>query len=293
MNKNKIIATIVTYNRLEFLKIIIEAIKNQTFPPEAILVVNNNSTDGTTQWLSEQKDLIVINQENVGSSGGQHTAFKYAYESGYNWIWTMDDDVLPEKNCLEILLQYANENIIQAPLRYTKENQPFLVDTKNFNLKNPFKSLWKEIVSEQDLNTVLIKATGITFEGPLIHRSVLEKIGFPNKDFFIYADDSEYFIRAQKAGFEIYLNTKAKLQRLLPYKIELSSKDWKFYYYIRNIIIIDVLHSTKLVRIIRPILYFFKTLMKCKNFSMLKTLFKAFKDGYFYKITEKAPYKDK
>jgi len=67
----KIIALIVTHNRLPLLQEAIAALQKQTRPVE-ILVVNNGSTDQTAQWLSTQP-VQVITQHNEGASGGFFT----------------------------------------------------------------------------------------------------------------------------------------------------------------------------------------------------------------------------
>ena len=76
----RVAAVAVTFNRLEFLKELITSLKNQSRTPDEIIIVNNSSTDGTEEWLAEQDGLTVIKQGNTGSSGGQYTAYKTAYE---------------------------------------------------------------------------------------------------------------------------------------------------------------------------------------------------------------------
>jgi len=88
----KAIAVVVTYNRLHLLKECITALRNQTQKPDAILVINNGSTDDTGKWLLSQPDLLVISQGNTGSGGGFETGIQWAYKNGYSWIWCMDDD---------------------------------------------------------------------------------------------------------------------------------------------------------------------------------------------------------
>jgi len=281
MNK-KIAVIVITYNRLELIKKVIAGIRSQTHKLDIIYVINNSSTDGTDKWLAEQKDLMVIMQTNTGSSGGQYIGFRTAFEAGYDYIWTMDDDVVPEENCLEILLRNIDESTIHAPLRYKPDGKPYFNDVLSYNLTNPFISFWKGIISESDLINPVIAAVGITFEGPLVPREVVEKVGFPEKNFFIYGDDTEYFIRAWKAGFKIYIVRDAKLNRLL----EMPSNEvftWKHYYFVRNIIAIDVLHGDLFVRVLRPIGYLLKWLAKCKAANEFKTVVKAFFNGYFYK----------
>lgn len=69
MNK-KVAAIVVTFNRITLLKECIEALRKQSYADFSIIVVDNGSTDGTNLWLSEQGDLIVVKQENLGGAGG-------------------------------------------------------------------------------------------------------------------------------------------------------------------------------------------------------------------------------
>lgn len=276
----KIASVIITYNRLELLKKVIVAIKNQTVKPDIIIVVNNSSSDGTGDWLANEEGLDVITQDNSGSSGGQYTGIKAAYDSGAEWIWTMDDDVLPDRDCLEKLLNADTSAEIRAPLRYTIENKPYFNDVIRFNLKNPFRSIWDGIISEKDLKNEIVSVEGITFEGPLIHRNVVEKVGLPEKPFFIFGDDTEFFIRALKNQCSIVIVRSAVLRRQLQYIDTRKSLDWKLYYVVRNIIAIDRLHGNVPVRTIRPYAYLIKWLLRCRSLGDISTVCKAFFDGW-------------
>ena len=99
----KAIAVVVSYNRQKLLSECITALRNQTHKLDAILVVNNGSTDNTEQWLQQQPDVFFITQKNVGSSGGFNTGISWAYKHGYSWIWCMDDDGYPKEDALEKL----------------------------------------------------------------------------------------------------------------------------------------------------------------------------------------------
>ena len=81
-----IIAVVVTYNRIELLKRTVRCLQ-QNKPGSSIVVVNNGSTDATAEWLKTQSGLTVINQANVGGSGGFYTGMQYAYQAGADWIW--------------------------------------------------------------------------------------------------------------------------------------------------------------------------------------------------------------
>jgi GT2 family glycosyltransferase len=282
--KGKIATIIVTFNRLDMLKDTIESLRNQTKKIDKIIVVNNSSSDGTEEWLNLQSDLLVLKQDNLGSSGGQYTGWKTAYELGYEWLWVMDDDVLPELDCLEKIWDYKSENIIVAPLRYTPLGLPFVEsDIKKANLSNPFKSIWKEMLISEDLKNEKIQCDGITFEGPLLHYSVIDKIGLPQKNFFIYGDDTEYSIRALKFNIKSYIITSAKLNRRLEYIDLTKSFNWKHFYIIRNLIAIDKLNSNFWVRNFRPFGYLFAWAIKANPFEYKIMVLNGFLKGIFYK----------
>ena len=78
-------AIVVTYNRLSLLKECIHGILSQTKKADNIIVINNQSTDGTGEWLATQP-VTTITQENKGGAWGFFTGIKSAYESGADWI---------------------------------------------------------------------------------------------------------------------------------------------------------------------------------------------------------------
>jgi len=288
MISNKIAAVVVTYNRLELLKQVVSGLLHQTLPINKIIIVNNNSTDGTAEWLEviskKYQHIDIITQENTGSSGGQYTGTKTAYKMGYEWIWIMDDDVVATTDCLQNLMLYCKPDLVCHPLRLGNDGELFVgTDTAEINITNPLKGLHKRILSKSDYTkSDTIPVDIVTFEGPIFHYSMFEKVGFPDKKFFIYGDDTEFSLRLKKAGIRLQIVTKAVLNRLLPCEV-LDFDNWKFYYIYRNITAIDTLYGSKSVRLFRSFFRVLVRIFKCKNLSQFKTLLRAFYDGYFYK----------
>lgn len=178
----KIIAVVVTYNRLELLKRNIGCLR-QNQPLSSIVVVNNGSTDGTAGWLSGQQGLTVITQENVGGSGGFYTGMQYAYREGADWIWCMDDDVFPRPDCLEHLLEYAEGKDIGilAPRRLL-DGQIFTHDFLAYNLSNPFASMYRGRLSKMQV-TEPGRGLRNGFRGTAYPSGCGGKSGVPTKNF--------------------------------------------------------------------------------------------------------------
>ena len=232
----KVIAVVVTYNRLELLKRNIHCLR-QNKPLDSILVVNNGSTDGTGQWLATQPDLHVLTQENVGGSGGFYTGMKAACEGGYDWIWCMDDDVFPEPDCLSRLLECDRPDAGILCPRRIQAGKIFVNECARVNLSNPFTSLHQGRLTPDVSEPTEIE--GMVFEGPLIKREVVEKIGYPNKDLFIFYDDTDYSYRTILAGYKVIYVPQAHMQKELffnndSWKEKSKKKKWKRLYQVRN-----------------------------------------------------------
>ena len=233
-----IIAVVVTYNRRELLKRNIACLRLNT-PVSSIVVVNNGSTDGTGVWLDEQEDLTVIHQENVGGSGGFYRGIQYAYQAGADWVWCMDDDVFPRPDCMEYLLPYTHEPGvgILAPRRLMA-GQIFTNDFQKVNLSNPFASMYQQKLKKQVVNGP-VDICGTAFEGLCISRKAVAEIGLPNKELFIFCDDTDYCLRAVLAGFRILyipsaLMDKEKFFSNDNWEERSRKKKWKRFYQVRN-----------------------------------------------------------
>ena len=234
----KITAVVVTFNRLELLKQGIECLRKQQKLTD-IIVVNNGSTDGTREWLDAQPGLLVVHQDNVGGSGGFYTGIERAYSEGADWIWCMDDDVFPRPDCLDRLLPYTDrpEVGILSPRRLL-EGKVFTHEFRHFNFTNPVGSLHGRKLAKQQVNQAT-EIVGADFEGPFISRRVVEKIGLPNRELFIFCDDTDYCLRTHLAGFKLLYIPEALMDKHKFFSNDTwtsrnRKKKWKRYYQVRN-----------------------------------------------------------
>ncbi len=235
----KIAVVIVTFNRLDLLKEVIASIRRQTVKPDAVIVVDNGSTDGTGAWLCRETGLTVILQENVGGAGGFHTGIKYAYEHAFDWIWCMDDDVSPRPDCLQHLLENDSDSVgILCPARIQNGKTVF-TEIVEFNLANPFLRIGKIRLKDLSVGYKPIEIKGMSFEGPLIKKEVVAKIGYPEKELFLLYDDTDYSYRAVSEGFKVLYVPGAVLDKAyfddgLSRVEKVVRKKWRLKYHLRN-----------------------------------------------------------
>lgn len=285
----KICAVLVTYNRLELLKLALEALFNQTCEVSNILIVNNNSTDGTTDYLKSIKNnkIEIINlEENIGGAGGFYTGIKHAISRDYDYLWIMDDDTIAENNALEELIRGINiltdkhEKIgfVCSNVLY-KDNTPCVMNIPIV------KRAWNEF-----LDMGIAKVESASFVSLLVNCDVIKKVGFPIKEFFIWGDDVEYTKRISKVyGGYVIGNSKVRHFMNKNQETNILTDDARidrYFYDFRNSIFIAKQCGMKdLTRIILgKILLFFKIVIRKNNFKLrkVKVLFKGLICGVFF-----------
>ena len=240
----KVVVVIVTYNRKELLVNCLEAIANQSYDYESIILVDNASTDGTIEFLESKKilenpKLVLLKQtENTGGAGGFSAGMKYAFESGADYVWMMDDDAVPHRTALEQLMKYATPNHIYGSLAVNGE------DTAWTTTLLP----QSETVDSKNLIPEISEVQSLPFLGYLTSKEIFDKLGLPDTSYFIAADDVEYCLRAQKSGFKTYICGQSYIEHPKSdrYPFNLFGKKliclklvpWKRYYDTRNRLLI-------------------------------------------------------
>lgn len=225
---DKVIAVVVTFNRQPLLQQCINALRHQTQKLDKILVINNGSTDNTEKWLTKQKDIDFVTQANIGSAGGFSTGIRMAYNSGYSWIWLMDDDGYPKEDALEKILEDNDEQLClrNCSVINIDDKKSFVWKTKNYKTINEVK--------DKVINNV-----AHPFNGTMLHRKIVEKVGLPEVSLFIFGDETEYYYRITRKN-KIPFYTVSESIHYHPATALNYRKDWnyqatwKMYYYVRN-----------------------------------------------------------
>lgn len=259
-------AVVVTYNRQNLLKECLEGIQNQSRCPDELIVVDNASTDGTANMVRKLfpwASLIEL-PYNTGGAGGFSEGYRVALTKKSNWLWLMDDDVIPEHRCLENLLKgikLTSDCVAIVPARVWKDDNMLIApEAMKFDMRNPFylDPNRRLMDVETQLKTMgelpnSLDIVDLSFEGPLIRTDIAEIIGAPREELFIFYDDTDYAFRLRSHGRIIYLPS-AVLMRNGQRRAQ-SPRAWREYYFLRNTLIMDRWHGQNWgVRYLRPLL---------------------------------------
>lgn len=294
-------AVIVTYNRKELLKKNIDMLLKQTYKIDSIFIIDNCSTDGTQQflseagWLNSNQFVYIKTQTNIGGAGGFYTGVKAAYEAKADWILLMDDDG-------QMADEYTLEYLFSAVDKLRQSNQGdgklFVNALVRQGELLSFKMGNKYTVQEalDSAENGLIKGEANPFNGTLVSRELVSSIGYPNKEFFIKGDEVDYKQRAIDDGACIVTVANANYIHPRPETFEKNilgvkvpffvEAPWKEYYAARNF---TYMYKKKgLYKAIAFELVFVKSLaiitMKCNKLKTFKMMLKGVKDGWKGKL---------
>ena len=238
----RILAAIVTHNRCTLLQRCLEYIDIQTRKPDAVLVVNNGSTDGTVSMLSN-RGTTFVSQENLGSAGGWNRCIKHALDEGFDAIWLMDDDGCPDAHALEALEQALSPGVACASSVVLKEDAPgeFVFPFPVLNAKGlpVLFGRFRKLHRLEELEAFSPSGTypfAHFFNGALIDMSAVRRVGNVESSFFMSGDEVDYFFRLRTAG-KVCSVIKAK--HMHPDVSKRPYTPSKVYYYLKNTLILN------------------------------------------------------
>lgn len=261
----KYCCVVVTFNRLQLLKECMDALKTQTLSFSKVFIVNNSSTDGTTEYLKTINDELfdIINlDKNIGGAGGFSEGLKKFTEE-YDWCLLIDDDAILEKN----FLYEIDKSVAKNCQKYLSFSGTVMVDgnidVSHRKIVRNRCLLKTEPLHELKYSNPENEIDLASFCGLFISHDLFVKIGYPEKDFFIWYDDTEYCYRFHKYS-KILNISSAKLNHKT---IVNSGKkfDWKSYYGYRNSYVTGVKHSN-CVFIFKIYNFFYLCMLNCYYF---------------------------
>lgn len=210
----KIVSVVVTYNRKKLLEECVNAIINQSYSCDKIIIVDNNSNDGTDNMLDEngylKNEKIIYKKlpKNIGGAGGFYEGMKSARELNADWVWIMDDDTIPEKEAL----------FEMVTARKKLPNKVSFLASAVYGMKGNCMNCTEVSTKKDDegyftwhkyLKDGLLRIDSATFVSLLINGEALKQMGLPCKDYFIWGDDTEYTKRLTTYFGEAYLVGKS------------------------------------------------------------------------------------
>jgi rhamnopyranosyl-N-acetylglucosaminyl-diphospho-decaprenol beta-1,3/1,4-galactofuranosyltransferase len=196
---------VVAFNNGSSIGNLIGALAVQPKPAEEIIVIDNDSSDDTVKVVRERFPLVTLleNEFNAGVGGGYAQGMEYAYKKGYEWVWLLDGDSVPQTTALEEL-EKAFSSLTPAHSRVgILASCPVERLTggrwNGFLWRGRFVKLPEGLARSQE--PFFVDST--ISSGCLVSRQAITDVGLPRADFFMDFVDHEYNLRMRRAGYEI------------------------------------------------------------------------------------------
>lgn len=214
-----------------------------------IIVVDNGSYLESQKKLdnfvtsSSSTVRIISLPENSGSAGGFTKGIKAACEDPEcEFIWLLDDDNMPADNSLKALKDFwstisfpdkekkigllayrESRHIYKKAL--TMADPSIVVGRKNnfygIHLKEIISRAWHSFASRIGLTHTSdsiehLPGSGIVdvapYGGFFFHKELINTIGYPDEQFFLYYDDHDWSYRITRNGGKIFLVTSSIIE---------------------------------------------------------------------------------
>ena len=179
----------------------------KAYPKINIIVVDNGSTDMSLQRIGLWKYRymkVIRNKENLGFTKGMNKGIKLALKKGAENILLLNPDTEVSFGFLEPLL--ANKAEIVSPVIKFKRKGECVYD---FGGRVNFLIGRTTHLEKNNVNAHLSSIDYVSGCCMLIRRKVFEKIGLLDERYFLFFEDSDFCLRAKRAGFKVALESKS------------------------------------------------------------------------------------
>ncbi|SEG33127.1 hypothetical protein SAMN05421819_2540 [Bryocella elongata] len=233
--KGKIGIATVLYNSGEVLAEFLASLRSQTYTNFVVYVVDNASVDNSAEQCSLAGDrfIVTINKRNTGFAYGTNQGIRQALEDGCEYVLLLNNDVAFEADFLDRFVKGMERTAadIGAPLTFYYDRPNIIwAAGGRFQRWAGYRPL--HLGMEQQYSAEFAQDRLIQFSpgsGLMAHRRVFERIGFLDETFFTYWEDTDFSVRALKAGLRSYLIPKARLWHKVSSLTGMNSEFQRFY----------------------------------------------------------------
>ena len=231
----RVTAVVVTYNRRDLLAEALSAVLAQSRAPDAVLVIDNASTDGTTEMVRARFPSVRLAtaRRNTGGAGGFAYGLALALAGAADLVWLMDDDTVPEPGALRAMLDARALHpgrppaLIASRVVWT-DGRPHPMNTPRVK---PFVSK-KERAAAATAGCLPIRSA--SFVSILVDAGLCRARGLPQADYFLWNDDFEFTTRLLRGQAGLLCPASVVVHKTATFGTTDADPGQRFFYEVRN-----------------------------------------------------------
>ncbi len=229
------VAVLVTYNRRTLLLEALDAVDTQTRRPQAVIVVDNASTDGTAAAVrAAHPDVRLVRLvRNTGGAGGFATGLAAALADEADLVWLMDDDTIPEPGALAALLA-AREEYSGAPPAVVA-SRVIWTDGREHPMNTPRrKPLARRAEADRAAAIGCVPIRSASFVSIIVDAAECRRRGAPVADYFLWNDDFEFTTRLLRGRPGLLCPQSLVVHKTKTFGATDADPGERFFYEVRN-----------------------------------------------------------
>lgn len=188
-----------------------------------LIIVDNGSTDGSCELLSQKfqtEVILVSNPTNQGYVYAVNQGIERALNLGAEWIFILNNDTWIDKSALIHLSENMQDNefAILAPLIFYANAPQKIWHLGSLRILGTLitRSLWRNrVVSERTKLPAIIPVDFVSGCGMLVRSEVFYKVGLFDPVYQMYAEEVDFCWRARKFGYRCACVTSAKMWHIV------------------------------------------------------------------------------
>ncbi|MAE87336.1 MAG: hypothetical protein CMB80_31675 [Flammeovirgaceae bacterium] len=202
---DRVCVIIVSFNGMKWIDRCIQSLE-QSGPEITIVMVDNGSTDGTTQHVRKNYPNveITVNRHNLGFGAANNLALISAYHSGFDYFFLLNQDAWIEDGVLFKLVHSLKNNLafgIVSPIHFNGKGTDYDV----MFLQYVLDKLPNERFLDRGVESDICRIDYVNAAAWLISRKCIEKVGLFHPLFYHYGEDDNYIQRLHMKGLELGL----------------------------------------------------------------------------------------
>jgi GT2 family glycosyltransferase len=199
----KVNIVVLNYNGKNVLKKCLSGLFCLYYSNLEVVVVDNGSNDGSLEAarLDFPRATFIKNEQNLGFSAGNNVGIKYSLEKKADFVLLLNNDTEVEKNFLSKLVEsaLANEAVgIFSPLIFSSDRSAVWFSGGKIDWLKMRTAHKKDQIKSDFASSDFISGCAM-----FIRAAVFAKIGLLDEDFFLYWEDTDFSVRAKRAGFSL------------------------------------------------------------------------------------------
>ncbi|RJQ35840.1 glycosyltransferase family 2 protein [Candidatus Microgenomates bacterium] len=214
--KQPLVYTIVlTWNSKEFIEKCINSVLASTYPTE-ILIIDNNSTDGTEEYIRKKFNSVkfIQNNKNLGYAGGNNVGIREALKMKADFIFILNPDATIAQNCISELVNTMlldTEIGMASPKIYYQSNPKKIwfaggiIDWKKG--LTPHIGYNEVDRGQYNSNSYMDRVCGCAV---MIRTESLNKIGLLDENYFLYFEETDLSVRFTNNRYKLLYVSEAE-----------------------------------------------------------------------------------